>query len=420
MSMIGIGLGGFMDGFQRGQQIRQDRERQKYLDTQQDRQKKLDARQDVLNARDDEEYARAETERQEIANIGTKAKTDYDARVAAVGPGKAGDFDSFWSKYALPSLKQTYLKNGNVEMANKVQEWGDSADAKRGGKLAMGALLKAQTGDIDGAINDVMEAGRTRGYIDHGFEVIGHETLAAPDGSIAGYRLKLKGPDGKDVDQDIAPADVPKLIATFMNPEAAWQSQVSAREAAAKSADDLSTYEAKKKIDKQYGTGENKTRGDAISSLRKRYPAHDETTAEDAPPAFDDLGRTEQERLIKEEIDLQQGQPGVDGASEPPAAGGASGRKVVVDTATGKPVSEAPARPAPQQTPPNQQPAPLSRDDNVSYLLQAADEAAKAGDNPERLAQNLRANGIPAEQWPESLATALALSQKNQVGLGGR
>jgi hypothetical protein len=408
LGAIGIGLGGFMDGYQKGQQIRQERKRSEYLDGQAERQKKLDARADA-------DYARDEKQRQDIAAIGTQAQEKFDSAVKA-GTQQPGDFDTFWSSYAVPKLSQTYIANGDLDNARKVQAWGDSAEAKAGGKLAMGALLKAQTGDTDGALADVMKAGQMKGYIDHGYEVLGHDNLAAPDGSVAGYRLRLKTPDGKEVEQDIQKADMPRLIATFLNPEAAWQSQVEARAATAKDAKDLDQYEAKKKIDKQYGTGENKTRGDAISALRKRMDggiAGNETK-------FDDLSRQEQEKLIASEIDLQGGQPGLS-ADGPVASAAPSGpsRKVIVDTATGKPVAAAPQQQQPQQTPSAQQPAPKqTREDNVTYLLQSADEAVKSGENPQRIAQELLNNGIPREQWPESLGSALAVSSRNQIGLG--
>ncbi|KQV27847.1 hypothetical protein ASC97_05640 [Rhizobium sp. Root1203] len=411
LGAIGIGLGGFMDGYQASRKNRLDEERSTAL---LDRQKKLDARQDVENARQDAQYARDEGQRTAIADIGAETKKNFDDQVKA-GTQQAGDFDTFWSKYAVPKLQQTYLASGDIGAAKRVQEWGDSTDAKAGGKLAMGALLKAQTGDADGALADVMEAGKLQGYINHGYEVLGHENIAAPDGSIAGYRIRLKTPSGEPVEQDIQKADLPRMIATFMNPEAAWQSQETARGAAAKDAKDLETYEAKKKIDKQYGTGENKTRGDAITALRKRMDGG----LADNEQKFDDLPRPDQEKMIAQEIELQSGQPGLSAEPSQGAAPSGPPRRVLVDKVTGRPVSEAPPAPQPQQTPSTQQPAPKpSREDNVQYLLQSADQAIKSGESPERIAQELLNNGVPQEQWPESLATALSVSKQNQIGIG--
>ncbi|MGO7486604.1 hypothetical protein ACCT28_36245 [Rhizobium ruizarguesonis] len=71
--------------------------------------------------------------------------------------------------------------------------------------------------------------------------------------------------------------------------------------------------------------------------------------------------------------------------------------------------------PAPTRAP------PLNLADNVSYLLQMADEAMRQGENADRVAAQLGQNGMTEDQWPESLRTALARQKQNQsytFGLG--
>jgi hypothetical protein len=408
---IGIGLGGFMQGFQQSRKMRmaeeQDEKRAAVLDRQMERQDKQDARQDVLNSRADAEYERSENQRQAVAGIGINAQKEFDTRVAA-GTAKPGDFDSFWSSYALPKLKNTYLANGDLNSAKEVMKWGESVEAKEGAKLTMSALLKAQTGDPDGALADVIKAGSIKGYIDHGYEVQGHDKILTSEGALAGYRLRLKTPDGKDVEQDVQLNDLPRLVSTFLNPEAAWQSQLAAKAKATEKADELKTYEQKKQIDKKYGTGDNKQRGDAITSLRKRM---DGGLARDEKK-FDDLPRDEQEKLIGQELELQGGQPGL-GASAPasPASAAGRGRKVVVDTATGKPAAQQPATPA-------QQPAAAAPAPSPAEVIAAADQAVRQGQSPVRIAEELTARGVPEEQWPDSLKSVIANARQNAVGLG--
>ncbi len=441
MSMIGIGLGGFMSGFQRGMEIRNDREDRKI------RQDRID-RQKVLDARQDEEYNRAKSQRDAVDQVNKDAQTKFNTEVAA-GRQSADNFDEFWNKYALPKLKQTYLAQGDMDNAKRVQEWGDSADTKAGAKLAMGAILKAQTGDYDGALNDAITAGRKTGYIAHGYEVLGHETISGPDGTPLGYRLKMKTPDGKEVDQDVQRADMPRLIATFLNPQAAWESQQAALAQKTKDANELKQYGQKKAIDKAYGTGDDNLRQKAVDAVIKEQntAAGDLTRSEaDRPQPWDQLSPQDQEAKIQQRIQLIRGnsQPGIGGAA--PAAGApvvipgsagmsatgpASGAapvphpKAIVDTITGKtvaPTAAAPAQDAGPAPSPQQQPAPMSRGDNVSYLLQSADQAVQQGENPDRIAMELRNNGISADQWPGSLRTALARQQQMNtsvaVGLG--
>lgn len=436
--MLGIGLGGFMEGFQKSQKLKQD-----WADAE---------RKKVLADRQDKEYDRLTAQRDAIDGINADAKATFDAQVSA-GTQKPENFDTFWSNYALPKLKNTYLLNGDIESANKVQEWGDQEDTKKGAKLFAGALVKAQTGDVDGALSDVMQAGKLKGYINNGYEVVGHEAILGQDGAQQGYRIKLKTPDGKDIQQDVRTQDLPKIIATFGNPQAAWESQVAARAQADKDKKELETYEQKKKIDRQYGVGPTKDRGAAITALRKRFDgglAGDEAK-------FDDLPRAQQEKLINDELELVQGQPGLGGQGSPAPA--SAEKKVLVDTTTGKPVSsgakpvtaekpQATAAPAATSAPtadkripgvPDRAQAGVRRrmEDLQRAAAQAeapgitarepaaapadviaqADEAIRSGAKIYDVAIELQEAGVPESEWPASLKQAIA-KQRGVVGLG--
>lgn len=410
--MIGIGLGGFMDGFQKGQKIRDDKE---------DRERRK-----VLEGRQDEEYNRLKSQRDAIDGINAEAKTTFDAKVAA-GEAEPDAFDNFYTNYAVPKIRNTYLSQGNVEMADKFSKWAETDETRRGAKLFQSAIFKAQSGDSAGAMADVMELGKVKGYLDHGYEVTGQENIMV-DGKLAGYRINMKTPDGKDVSQDIVPQDLPKLITRFGNPEAAWESQIAAQNDKAKREQDLATYRDKKAIDKEYGTGDTKARGDAIKSLRERMDGGLDGKGE----KFDDLPSERQEELIAKEIELVTGQPGV------AAGGGRSipsrpdpqpvGRKVVMDKATGRPVEQPAAKsqsssaPAareakPQQSAPATDPRDESEGDRAAAVLKAAEVALNKGEAPEKIAITLRNYGIPEDLWPPALLDRGGRSGV-QIGLG--
>ncbi|UYZ08259.1 hypothetical protein CFBP5507_04425 [Agrobacterium salinitolerans] len=434
--MLGIGLGGFMDGFNKSQDMLQKRDEAK--------------RKQVLADRQTKEYDRLNAQRDAIDNINADAKATFDAQVSA-GTQKPENFDTFWTNFALPKLKNTYLLNGDIESAKQVQEWGDQEDTKKGAKLFAGALVKAQTGDAAGALADVMEAGKLKGYINNGYEVVGHEAILGQDGAQQGYRIKLKTPDGKDIQQDVRTQDLPKIIATFGNPQAAWESQIAARAQADKDKKELETYEAKKKIDRQYGVGQTKDRGSAITALRKRFDgglAGDETK-------FDEMPRDQQEKLINDELELVQGQPGLGGQGAPAPAE----KKVLVDTTTGKPVSsgskpaaadkpqakeEPAAKPqasaekripgvperaqadvrrrmeglqraaAQSEAPGISSPAPSAASADV---IAQADEAIRSGARIYDVAMGLQEAGVPESEWPASLKQAIA-RERGVIGLG--
>ncbi|MGV1752794.1 hypothetical protein [Agrobacterium sp. CG674] len=425
---LAIGLGGFMDGFTGGMRAR---------DSMDDRKRKT-----VLQERQDVEYNRSLDQRNAVDQINKDARSTFDTQVAA-GTQKPDNFDQFWSTYAVPKLKNTYLANGDMDNAKRVQEWGDSEDAKTGAKLFSGALVKAQTGDSAGALADVMQAGKIKGYIDNGYEVLGQEPILTPDGKPRGFRISLKMPDGKEVQQDIQTADLPKLIATFGNPEAAWNSQIAARAATEKEAGELRTYEQKKKIDKQYGVGDTRQRGEAIKSLRKRF---DGGLAGDEKK-FDDMSPEEKEKLVADELELVSGQPGLAGQAAPVRPE----KKVLVDTVTGKQVQTSSPSPAPSPSerkqkdddarPATPRDAPIpgvparaqesvrrriedlksrptsdapgvvapSQDQAVSK----ANAALEGGASVEEVATGLHEAGVPEWQWPKVVQEALRARQQS-------
>lgn len=425
---LAIGLGGFMDGFTGGMRAR---------DSMDDRKRKT-----VLQERQDVEYNRSLDQRNAVDQINKDARSTFDTQVAA-GTQKPDNFDQFWSTYAVPKLKNTYLANGDMDNAKRVQEWGDSEDAKTGAKLFSGALVKAQTGDSAGALADVMQAGKIKGYIDNGYEVLGQEPILTPDGKPRGFRISLKMPDGKEVQQDIQTADLPKLIATFGNPEAAWNSQIAARAATEKEAGEMRTYEQKKKIDKQYGVGDTRQRGDAIKSLRKRF---DGGLAGDEKK-FDDMSPEEKEKLVADELELISGQPGLAGQAAPVRPE----KKVLVDTVTGKQVQTASPSPAPSQperrrkddnartATPREAPipgVPARAQDSVRRRIEdlksrptsdapgvvapsqdqavsKANAALEGGASVEEVATGLHEAGVPEWQWPKVVQEALRARQQS-------
>jgi hypothetical protein len=259
---LGVGLGAFMDGMQQGIGIRQG----------------IDARREQ------------QRNRQALDTIETDTRAEFDKRVKA-GTAQEGDFERFWLDYALPRRVNEMLRQGDPDSARKLQEWGESNAAKRGAKLFGSAMLKVQTGDHDGALKDVIEAAKVKGYIEHGYELVGQEPITDGSGSVVGYRLKIKEGDGDTLEQDIAVEDLPRLIATFANPDAAWASQQEAQAAQRKRMEDLEDHEAKKKIDRKYSD-------DPADDYRK---ARDTLMKNDLD--FPDMTPEEQDQRVREYLE---------------------------------------------------------------------------------------------------------------------
>ncbi|WP_146177471.1 hypothetical protein [Breoghania corrubedonensis] len=450
-----------MDGFTKGANLRHqwdDRKDRKAAQAE-DRayQRTRRERQETLDARSDDEYERKKKERDAIREVGLGAKREFDEKVKA-GELKEGDFGTFWDENVIPRLAKPYLEAGDMEGARRVREWGESAAAKRGGQYALKAMTLAQQGKLGEALTAAQKAAEVRGYLNHGFSFGKQEPIQDQDGNVLGYRVHMTDADGKETTQDVSVGQIPAMLGTFINPEAAFNTQIAAQTANAKTEHDIATYKRKKEIDRSYADPQ-KARSSAVNALRKRFDG----TMDDQ--IFDDMPAAKQEELIKRYMETEMGRPvGLAGGAEKPAiaqpsapqpTAASAGRSVVVDKATGQPVemtTSAPAAPtAPsrafagaggqstaqpvgqqqeepqeastEQEAPAQAPVGGSGQVNgvqVDDLLTRATRALNAGIDPRVIAGQLNRVGIPRSLWPAKLQTG-AYGDVTRVspGLGG-
>lgn len=339
--MLGIGLGAFVDGMTAGvgigRGLRNDRRMEEEDTRRRTREDAIESRNQQRFDREQSEWERSDRNRSALEGIDEQARTEFDSRVEA-GEAQPDQYEAFWEQYALPKRRNELLRQGNVEGAVRLQEWGESADAKRGGRLFGSALRKAQTGDHEGALEDAIEIGKLKGYIEGGYEIADSKPIKSADGTIVGYRLKIREGDGEIVEQDVAIDDIPGLLATFASPDVAWQSQQAARAEKKKQDDEIATHRRKKEVDREMSADPRKLYDDARKALEESDYDWGTRTPE------------EQDRLIRERIETADrfatergaaapGQVAAPGAA--PEAAGARAPKIVVDRQSGKPVNPA-------------------------------------------------------------------------------
>lgn len=418
--MLGIGLGGFVDGFAKGYSFREemkDRE-QARLDRAEDREFMREQRQ---WSRDDRAFQQSERdralgERKRIDAINADARAQFDAGVES-GTYKPDEFEKFWAEYALPRMQTELILQNDYQGAQALADWSATNAAKKGRQLFSSALFKAQTGDGAGALDDAIEAGRIAGYIGDGFDISDKEEITDKKGNVLGYRLTIKDAQGNEAQQDVALEDIPDMVTRFSNPQTAWESQQATRASNAKRASELEDYEAKKQIDARYSTSSDKSRSDAIKALRDRYKAD---PFDASAVGFDDMPREEQERLIAGELELQSGTQ----RTAPPAA------RVVVDTQSGQPMAPTPSaqpraaapglgespRPVAQQAPGitprpsaviNGQDSGLPAPTTPAEMVDMAARQMVEGGDPQEIARTLKAMGVPEHKWPDSVKRPL-------------
>lgn len=394
--MLGIGLGAFMGGMEKGMGLRQ----------------QIDDRN-----RKNKEVEKADAQKAEREKITADTKAAFDA-----SGQKPEQFEQFWRTYALPKMVNERLAAGDTEGAKGLQDWADTADAKAGAKLFGSALLKSQTGDPSGALNDAIKAAEIGGYMQHGMKVLGQDEIVDADGNVLGFRLSIQTADGKKVEQDVPVGQVGQLVSTFLNPAAAYESTVTTKAADAKDkkerAAKLQDHAAEKAIDAQFDTKSKPTRKDAVDALTKEYPA-DATMDE---PGFLGKPADEQEKMVQDWLKLAGGAPGAPAAVDPntgflaepagAAAPVAPSQKLLVDTNTGKPVEAPGLSPKAAPTPASKAPglgmspskpaapqtyggAPATPEQKVA--IEKAASAIRNGANPNDVAKQLQALDVPPE-----------------------
>jgi hypothetical protein len=212
--MLGIGLGGFASGFEKGIGIGE-----KLIEGQNKR---------------------------EIASGVTEGRAEYDQAVER-GEAKADDADAIL-RFTMPKIMTPLLRSGDLKTASAASEWLRSDTTRRGTDLFGKGMIAAQAGDVRGALDHFVNAGRIKGY-GADYKIGDPEEL--PGG---GFRVSLTNGAGKTFSQDFkTPDDVTRFGATYLNPQAAFESWQGQRDAAVKAdrevATDTRKYGARKDID---------------------------------------------------------------------------------------------------------------------------------------------------------------------------
>jgi hypothetical protein len=219
---VGIGVGAFMEGLQRGRSFGVMMDEKKYEREQRDR---------------------VRGQQKELDEFDTSARAEFDQKVAS-GEQKPGDVADFLVRYKGPERAALLIGQGDYKGAKDWTDWYESEAARKGSRMFGSALLKAQAGDLVGAIDNAVEAGKVKGYLDHSYSLAGREAL--PDGS--GFRVKLRDGDGAELVWDVTRDNVEQGLTQLFNPEAAYESRLAAKQARDKADLEVETFGRKEGI----------------------------------------------------------------------------------------------------------------------------------------------------------------------------
>lgn len=235
---IAIGLGSFMNSFDRGYRL--------------GRQMKSDRKTDQ--------------QQKELDTINTQGKQTFDQGVKS-GQYQADQFENYWQQNILPQQQQFYMKNGDYRSAEALNQWSDTSDARQDRKLFSQFLNFSTVNDHDGMSNMIVKMAEGRG-----FKGAGREFIEEADGQPARYRFTYVGADGKPFYQDIALNDLAGFGAKYGNPIASYEAQLASGQQAAKRQAEIEDYATKKQIDSVYDTKGNVSRWEVYKHLSSNDP----------------------------------------------------------------------------------------------------------------------------------------------------
>jgi hypothetical protein len=120
------------------------------------------------------------------------AKFGSEAEARGVAEKNAPSVDDFYVKNVVPKIAETYLKQGNIEQAEKWNSWAEQKNTKAGMKHWTKALQAGQMGDFKAYADNMVKAYNTPGYYDDGLEADGYDLVKDKEGNTTGMTLNLR------------------------------------------------------------------------------------------------------------------------------------------------------------------------------------------------------------------------------------
>lgn len=110
----------------------------------------------------------------------------------AAAEKKAPSVDDFYVKNVVPKIAETYLKQGNVEQADKWNSWAEQKNTREGMKHWTKALQAGQIGDFKSYADNMVKAYNAPGYYEDGLEADGYDLIKDKDGNTTGLTLNMR------------------------------------------------------------------------------------------------------------------------------------------------------------------------------------------------------------------------------------
>ena len=148
-----------------------------------------------------------------------------------------GSVIDHFNKTIAPQIRETYIAQGNMAMAEQWDKYSQNDATKRGMRAYAKALRARAMGDDEGALKSMVEAYNDADYYGDGYKISGYEPIKDKDGKVLGYRGTFEGPDGKTTTQDFRKGDLSSLVQMgigMLSPDQAFATTMAQQTAADK------------------------------------------------------------------------------------------------------------------------------------------------------------------------------------------
>lgn len=276
--------------------------------------------------------------RRELGAIDKSAKQNFNMDVEK-GIRQPGDWDKFFSEYVVPKKKMALMQAGDVTGAESWQKWSDSDAARRGGKLFASSLVKAQTGDLRGAIDDSIEAAKIKGY-GGDLDSVSVDEVKGEDGTRTGWKLHAKNAKGEEFTRNFTDSEIVPFIGSMNNPESAYEQYQAQEVEAGKFKKEVALNKAKATDTQAAETQallERKRLGIGAQTTTSMVGARAQAVKElEGSTEYDDADAATKDQMITERAQAiaSQAAPGL--GTAPPAAPAPAGPQVRYDPRTGR------------------------------------------------------------------------------------
>lgn len=173
-----------------------------------------------------------------VVAAATGGALGLDPRQAHPEERRAKAADSFVEHFGstmMPNTVKTLISQGRFDEAQKLQEWADSAGAKKGLRAWAKAGMAAAIGDERGFIQNTAEAYNTAGYFDDGYQMIPSKSgfTRTEGGDIAGAYVTFKDEQtGEEFTKTFAGADdLMQMGIQMLSPESILEHQMEQQKA---------------------------------------------------------------------------------------------------------------------------------------------------------------------------------------------